>query len=433
MGFQHTLFKSVLWRGLLYLSQLLLNIFIARYYEAADSGWIFYNLNNYAFVILVLGVCLDSGMGYFLASNKIKPGKLFSLSLLWVVLAAGLCLLFLFVYPYQPETGKGLYYAGSLAFMTGSLLISFFSALFFARKNFSFPNIILLAVNVAVLLIFFVTKEDANAFLNRNNFLYIYIFSFLAQGVLLAFFFYTSYAKEQSLTLPSQEEFKGLLRYSLLVMTGNVINFLVFRSDYWFIDYFNRPAAELGNYIQVSKLSQLFFAIPTFLASAVFPISAAGEEGITHNLKTLSRILAFAMLIACGVLIATGAWLFPLLFGEGFDQMYIPFVLLVPGIIAVCLAYPMSAYFAGRNKIMINLYASLFAFLFIATGNSIFIPLYGIKAAAAVSSAGYIVLFVYLLQHFRKENYAPLRDFLWLHRTDLEWIKTLFKKDETGR
>ena len=317
--------------------------------------------------------------------------------------------------------------------MTGSMLISFFSALFFARKNFSLPNIILLFVNVLVLLIFFVTKEDANAFLNRNNFLYIYIFSFLAQGVLLAFFFYTGYAKEQALVLPSQEEFKGLLRYSLLAMTGNVLTFLVFRSDYWFIDYFNRPAAELGNYIQVSKLSQLFFAIPTFLASAVFPISAAGEEGLDRNIKTLSRVLAVAMLVACAVLIATGAWLFPLIFGADFGQMYIPFVLLTPGIIAICLAYPLAAYFAGRNKIMVNIYSSLFAFLFIVAGNSIFIPLYGIKAAAAVSSAGYIVLFVYLLQQFRKENYAPLRDFLWLHRHDLNWIKTLFKKNEAGQ
>lgn len=423
MIFQNILFKSVLWRGLFYISQLLLNILIARYYEPEGSGWIFYNLNNYAFVLLILSLCVDSGMGYYSARNELTEEKLFSLSIVWTSAVVLLSILFLWNYPYKPTTHQTLFYLSSLAFIGGSTLITFFSALFFAKKNFHLPNVVLLSVNVLVVLLF-IFMRVGNGLLNKDEFLYVYVGSFFLQGLLLLFLYKKDYVKAALFTFPQRSEMKLLLRYSLLAFTGNILTFLVFRCDYWFIDYFDRPAAELGNYIQVSKIVQLFFAIPGFLASAIFPLSAADNKNLVDNLKVLSRILFFSFGLVCLFLALTGRWLFPFVFGANFSQMYLPFLFLIPGTLSICLAYPLAAYFSGKHNLRTNIRSSLIALIIIIIGNIIFIPIYGIYAAAAVSSAGYVSLFIFLLYHFRRQNRSTLKEYLLFKKEDWYWIKS---------
>ena len=104
MEFQRLLYQSLLWRSLYFLSILALNILIAQHYEPAGSGKLFYTLNNYAFVLLILSVSIDSGMGYYLASGKIAAGKLFTLSIGWVFASILICLSLSFLYlPDWPE------------------------------------------------------------------------------------------------------------------------------------------------------------------------------------------------------------------------------------------------------------------------------------------------------------------------------------------
>jgi O-antigen/teichoic acid export membrane protein len=230
------------------------------------------------------------------------------------------------------------------------------------------------------------------------------------------------------MAFPSSPEMKWLLGYSLLAFTGNLLTFLVFRVDYWLIQYFERSNEELGNYIQVSKLAQLFFTLPSVLATAVFPLTAGGLPSIGADLKILSRIVFMAAISGCFVLALTGYWLFPAVFGEKFDDMYLPFLLLAPGIIAICLAYPLAGYFSGRNRISINIFSSLLALVLIVAGNIIFIPLYGIRGAAAVSSLGYLTLCGFLLFNFKKYETAGVRDLFVPRKTDLAWLMQFIRK-----
>ena len=140
MEFQRLLYQSLLWRSLYFLSILALNILIAQHYEPAGSGKLFYTLNNYAFVLLILSVSIDSGMGYYLASGKIAAGKLFTLSIGWVFASILICLSLSFLYlPDWAELQTASFQIISLFYIGGVLLVSFFSALFFARKDFFYP------------------------------------------------------------------------------------------------------------------------------------------------------------------------------------------------------------------------------------------------------------------------------------------------------
>jgi O-antigen/teichoic acid export membrane protein len=83
----------------------------------------------------------------------------------------------------------------------------------------------------------------------------------------------------------------------------------------------------------------------------------------------------------------------------------------------------MTAYFSGKNKIKINITAAVFALIVILAGDIIFIPEYGIVAAALVSSLGYIVYQVYVISVFKKEYPCSVRDFFIFRWSDLKQIK----------
>jgi O-antigen/teichoic acid export membrane protein len=221
----------------------------------------------------------------------------------------------------------------------------------------------------------------------------------------------------------SAVQFKWLLRYCALAFFGNIIFFLLYRVDYFFVEKYC-TGIELGNYIQVSKLVHLFFILPTILASAVFPITAGGQkENINKWLTMLSRAIFFIYVLACIILGLTGKWLFPIVFGESFSSMYQPFLWMIPGILSLSGIFTLTAYFAGKNQIKVNITGSLFALAVILAGDIIFIPKYGINAAAMVSSLGYIVYQYYIIRVFKKEYPCSFTDFFIFRSSDWQTIK----------
>ncbi len=104
-------------------------------------------------------------------------------------------------------------------------------------------------------------------------------------------------------------------------------------------------------------------------------------------------------------------WLFPWVYGASFDRMYPAFLLLVPGILALSVIALMAAYNAGKNKVSTNMKGGLIGLATILAGDCWLIPAYGIKAAAAVSSAGYTSYLVYFMYIFKKEYQVPARHF----------------------
>ena len=259
--------------------------------------------------------------------------------------------------------------------------------------------------------------------INNENYFYIYFGSFFVQGMCMAIATKIKYIKKGMLRFLTLPEFKLLFHYCALAFMGNIIFFLLYRIDYFFVEKYC-TAGELGNYIQVSKLGHLFFILPTILASAVFPITAGGQkEGMYKLLTMLSRAIFFLYLLVCLILVLTGKWLFPFVFGESYTAMYQSFLWLIPGILSLSGIFTLTAYFAGKNKIKVNIIGSVYALIVILIGDIIFIPKYGINAAALVSSIGYIVYQVYIIMVFKKEYPGSAADFFIFRWSDWKQIK----------
>jgi len=418
-----TLYQNLLWRGIFYLSSFALNIAIARQYEAAGSGYFYYLISIYSLGVLFISISLESGITYYASRQEIAPAKLQGFAIAWS-LAAGLISLlaaYIFVPAQYNGATRSFLLLSAFCFISGNMLSTYAAGLFYAKEEFRLSNSISAVFNFVLIamLVSGVLKEE---------FFKIYFISFLVLGVVVSIGYSVKYNISPLTGFLNLAEFKLLFRYCLPAFLANLLFFLLYRLDYWFVENWCSPE-DLGNYIQVSKLGQLFFILPTILAGAVFPLTAGGKkEEVNQMLATISRLMLMLYILACGVLAACGQWFFPALFGKSFGGMYIPFLLLIPGILSLSGLFTLTAYYAGKNRLSVNIYGTLIALAVIIAGDSIFIPRYGIHAAALVSSIGYIVYQVYVLLIFKKEYGTPLPDFFIPKPTDLAVLKRIFSR-----
>lgn len=427
MIFRRLIYQSLLWRGVYLISLFLLNVLLSRLFGAAGCGWIFYLSSIYAFFILLCSFSLETSIGFYHANRRIPVSNIFALTVVWTLIA-GLStwvLAGVLFKEYNEWVPKTQFVWIGVSFVTGNLLISFFTALFYAEKKPALPNLILSAVNVllivaALVCYYAVSVRDTLFFIN------IYFHSFLAAGLLIAIVF--AWRRGISaLKWPSATDLKHLLRYSSMAFAANLISFVLFRVDYFFV---NRYCDEdsLGNYIQVSKIVQLFFVMPGILASAVFPLTASGQRSqVNSYLPVLSRAIMLVSGVGCVGLGLAGKWLFPAIFGESFDSMYLPFLLMVPGLLAICLIYPMTSYYAGKDRIGENIKGSLIATVFLIIGDLLVVPYFGINGAALICSLSYLLYGGYMINRFRKEYRVAAGDFFIVRKSDLYLFSKLLK------
>jgi O-antigen/teichoic acid export membrane protein len=133
----------------------------------------------------------------------------------------------------------------------------------------------------------------------------------------------------------------------------------------------------------------------------------------------------YAYAVVCLVLVLVGYWLFPFIFGDSFNQMYRAFIFLIPGILSLSTLYTLTAYNAGKNKLKANILGCLYALMVVVAGNWWLVPVYGINAAAAVSSVAYVFYQVYLLIDFRKENNSGIKPFFVFKFGDITSLQKL--------
>ncbi len=411
------------WRGLYFFSVLLLNIGIARFFAAEKSGQIFFIVNNLALVLLVVSISLESGSTYFIASGNLDASLMGRFCLVWAVGAACLAVAGWWAvlnFTHSSYTNLPGFFASSFFFILGVLLTTYFTALFYGRKEFGLPNKILLLVNV-LLIILLIPGKNHPSF--RSHFLEIYFFSFFLQGLLLGIFFNRAYPVSGKGTFPSENILKKVISYSLAALTANLIYFLVNRIDYWFVEYYCTPK-ELGNYIQASKLAQMMLILPAILGSTLFPLFSSGEKAANSlELTAVMRVLLWLNGLISILLIGSGWFLFPVVFGDSFNLMYLLFILLIPGILSITMNYPVNAWFSAANRIDVNIKGSLLALAIICTGDLVLIPRYGILSAPMVCSAGYFCYYCYTVFMYRREHKLPWKDFLVIRKSDLRRIQ----------
>lgn len=410
----------IVWRGLNFLSVLVLNILLARSLEASGAGNFFYLVNNLSLLILILSFSLESSLTYFTANGRINPKTAGGMALVFTLFATVLALV---VYYFTRQRFGIQWFA--LLFVTGNLLISYFTALLYANQQFFLPNILLLVLNLLFILLFIAPLQR---YISNDHLVIGYYGLFLLQGLAMTIVYLLFVNKMEAGS--RRWEIKPLFSYAAAVFVGNLLFFFVYRVDYWFVEYY-APAHDLGNYIQVSKLVQWCVIIPSMIATVIFPLTATGKDStLPMKVTMLSRLLFTGFLIVCAIMALTGYFIFPWVFGETYDLMYGVFLLYIPGILALVTLYPVSAWHSGSNRVKINIIGNLLALTVIVSGNLVFTPRFGIYAAAISSSIGYLVYFFFSLYQFKKVTNIRIRRFFSFTLADINQIKKEYSRDK---
>jgi O-antigen/teichoic acid export membrane protein len=406
MNFKKLLGQSLVWRGLYFLSVLVMNIFLSRYFRAGGAGWIFFMSNTFSLVVILAGWTMENALTYYSARKLINDHQLSWFSIVWTffVFIAVLFGYGIYLYLYHPAINSSradyLFYATS--YITGIQLTNCFLSLFYANRNFLLPNVIMVVLNT-ILVIIISTYPNYPVF-KFQLLVKLFFAFFIVTGLSLAVAFIVTNGSWKRITLPSWKATRLLMKYALIALSANVIFFLVYRVDYWFVRKYC-SSEVLGNYIQVSKLGQMLLVIPTIIASVVLPETAANAGTATEMKRNIMQLGKMTTILYVGLFLAialTGQSVFPFVFGPTFRLMYIPFLLLLPGIWSLSNLYILSAYFSGINQVKVNVQGAVVALLVILAGDFLFIPRYGIPAAALVSTVGYSVNFIYSFAIFRK-------------------------------
>jgi len=419
--------QHMLWRGLYFFSILLINIWIARYFAAEKSGQIFYIINNLSLLLLIASISLESGATYYVASGKLEASLMANFCLVWatgisLIAVAGWGVVLYMIH--SSFLQNPVFLLSGFFFILGVLFTTYFTALFYAKKEFGLPNKILFLVNITLIIFLILGKSNETI---RTLFIEIYFFSFFLQGWLLRIFFFRKYPYSGEQMLPDRPILKMVIRYSLFALVANLVYFLVNRTDYWFVEYFCSQK-DLGNYIQASKLAQMLVILPAILGSTLFSLFSSNEKsGIHAQLTVVIRVLLWMNAGFCFLILATGWYVIPLLFGSSFNIMYLLFLFLIPGVLCITINYPLSAWFSAADKIKINLQSAIIALFVICIGDLLMLPHFGVKAAPIVSSAGYFSYFSYTIYMFRKESPVPWKDLLLIRKTDLNEIFRLIR------
>jgi O-antigen/teichoic acid export membrane protein len=366
-----------------------------------------------------VGISLESGAAYYIASDKLEASLMANFCLVWAIGASLIALAIWGMVLYSMHSvylTSPRFLISSFFFILGVLFTTYFTSLFYAKKEFGLPNKILFLINI-MLIIFLVSGRNSR--IVKSNFIELYFFSFFLQGFLLRTFFYRKYSYTGNRMFPATPLLKLVIRYALFALLANLIYFLVNRIDYWFVEYYCSKS-ELGNYIQASRLAQMLLIVPSILASTLFPIFSSQENSGTRSQLTAAlRVLLWMNIGICLLIIATGWYFIPLVFGSSFSIMYILFICLIPGILCTSMNYPLSAWFSAANRIVVNLRGSLLALTVICIGDIFLLPHAGIIAAPIVSSAGYFSYYCYTLYTYRKEYKVSWSELVVIRKSDL--------------
>ncbi len=434
MNFHRLLVQSVLWRGIYFLTILVLNVVLSRYLKASGAGWVYYLTNWFSLMLLVASFSMESSVTYYASNKKINDNKLVWMSIFWTGVVSLIIYAVVNIYfgeiKNEDAITKNQYLFFALTYIAGILLLNFFASMFYAQRNFFLPNIIMIVLNILLIaFLIFCQQWGFDLYKSMN----VYFTFFLVVGVSLFLAYSIKNNSWRNISFPSFAEHRLLFRYAFLALAANIVFFLVYRADYWFVRHSpvsSKDGYDLGNYIQVSKHGQMLLILPQIIASAVFPQTASeiDRQNVRDTLALLSRGFTVLYIILIAVVALVGGWLFPFVYGETFDRMYLPTLLILPGIWALSVMVLLAAYFSGKGNVKINIYGGILSVVIVLVGNYFLTFRYGMIAAAIISTIAYCSYMLFLLSRFLKEYQLRSTEFFIPKRSDFHFLKQQLKK-----
>jgi PST family polysaccharide transporter len=190
-------------------------------------------------------------------------------------------------------------------------------------------------------------------------------------------------------------EIKYLFRHSWPLMFTGVLILLYVKADQLLLDTLGTPV-QLGEYAAAARISELWYALPTVLATALLPgLIAKRHEDIPAYLHAMERWLRLSFWVSTAIAVVmtfSSASIAQLLYGAQFPKSGIILSIHIWANIPVFLSTALMQYQLIEGAYKTNLYASSAGLVVNITINILLIPTMGGVGAAIATVVSYIVV-----------------------------------------
>jgi O-antigen/teichoic acid export membrane protein len=436
MKFGRLLIQNIILRGLNIAVSLIVIVLLTRLMGVEGYGVLSLLVANASIFSLISCLGAESGITYHSASGTLQRGKIFTI-IIYIILFQLVLLGFVewahfSIYShYWLLQGNEIRYLGwGLLYLFSLSVIDKYTAFLNSHHLYTLANKIILLGNLVSLVLFAIlffgyAKQDTFFYLQ------LFILSTFLQAVLLVTVFHVRTKLPVRLFPVRNNEWKLFFSYSFVVFITNVIQFLAYRVDYWLVVYYRNHEA-LGLYSLAMRLCQMFWVIPILFAGIIFPRVADRNIPFDNiGLLKLTRITGAFIFICMLPAALLAGWLIPWFFGAAFSQSVTVFVYLLPGFLLFSYNILLAAWFAGKNKLYINLTGSAICFVLVFILDIWLIPVYGIEGAAIASCLAYAAAGIFSMVMFIKTERFPVYSFFILKKNDWQLVKRIFKNSAT--
>ena len=401
----------------------LISLLIAKLAGASQFGSLSLIIVNAAFILIVTGLGTDAAIVWHgISNNDYGRNKIFS----FTIITTGIQLFFFYIiailaYLFLGHTLLGgsydlkIFFA-EIIYFTGLVLMDKFLSLYYSQHEAKLCNKIVAIVSgiifLAVLIIWVIRPAIISDYPIWIYSLFIFIPAFI-----LSFFFIVKFNPEFKNI--SQEEMKSFSSFSFIVLITNIIQFVAFRADYWFLSiYYDNDT--VGVYAQAAKFAQLLWIIPGVLAGLIVPALKNENQKLTESaFISLCRVLfythAILTILLIGVSFVIYMFFLPPIYFSGFFSLLV----MLPGYLLFTITTILAAYFSANRLLKVNLIGSILCCVFILLLDLLLIPTLSYKGAAIANLIAYSLTSIYFIYRSMSFIKTSLKDFFVIKRSDI--------------
>ena len=383
------------------------SILISRFLGVENRGAYVLLSSNILLLTYILGFGHTTTIVFFRAKSKSIGQIMFTTSLIFITTSSSLIiLLFYLLFQYTEYEFISAFLPKNIDFilliaicylgLTFNLVLGVTSSLFTAQKKFMELNISKIIGQVSLVFSIIILSSFSTNINNNTALALLILIPIVAQ--LVPFIIRLNFFIPK--TIFSFKALKSMILWGGVAYIGGIAQFLSFKLDYWFIEYY-LGGSSLGIYSLSSSLAQMLWFIPASIGSVIFPsfINISNLEKRNKTIKIVKLTSVISVFIAIVVYFFSD-FTINLVYGQEYRESAKYLKILLIGCVPYAISPIIASYFLSKNLLKYNLAASFFGFLVSLILDIYFIPKYGLTGAAWTTALSYFSTTVFVLFYF---------------------------------
>ncbi len=419
-------------QGITQILGIIAGIFITRLLGAEGRGIYSIYLSDIGLFTMIFSFSINSAITFYVAGNKIQIQKLLGISLIFLIggvlltlLSTGIILFSPVSNLFFPEKTNSIFYIlyFLISVITG-LSVTIINGLIQGYKHFNIINKISLINSILNIgffsLTFFLTHKKI---ITQDHIILVFSLTLFILLINALLWIYFLKQKADILKRPDfevKEYLKPFIKYIGIIHLSIVLNFLNYRMDIWFINYYLK-IKDVGIYSLAVNMAQLALFVTIPITSILVPhLTSANNENRFMMFKLYSKINFTIILLTNIFLYIFSDFIIPFLYGQEFAPAALPFRLLLFGSLLTGLSKMCGTYTFSINAVKYNLLSTIIGFLFTFIFDLLLIPVLGIIGACYASIISYAGVFIIIYLALNKHTGWKFENIFILTFTDIK-------------